>query len=82
MELKVTLPEDVARTAGLAGLDASDQARFLLLLELYRESRLSLGRFAELASVSQADLLEKMSEHGTYLNYSLKDLEDDRKVLP
>jgi hypothetical protein len=33
MELKVTLPEDVARTAGLAGLDASDQARFLLLLE-------------------------------------------------
>jgi len=82
MELKVTLPEDVAKTAGLAGLDTSDQARFPLLLELYREGRLSLGRFAELASFSQAELLEKMSEHGTYLNYSLEDLEDDRKVLP
>lgn len=78
----MTLPEDVARTAGLAGLDASNQARFLLLLELYREGRLSLGRFAELASISQADLLGKMAEHGTYLNYSLKDLEDDRNVLP
>jgi predicted HTH domain antitoxin len=82
MEVKVTIPEDLAKTAGLAGLDASEQARFLLLLELYREGRLSLGRFAELAAVSQADLLEKMTEHGTYLNYSLKDLEDDRKALP
>lgn len=78
----MTLPEDVARTAGLAGLDASDQARLLLLLELYREGGLSLGRFAELAAVSQAELLEKMAEHGTYLNYSLKDLEEDRKALP
>jgi predicted HTH domain antitoxin len=82
MELRVTLPEDVARTAGLTGLDAADQALFLLLLELYREDRLSLGRFAELASMSQAELLEKMSEHGTYLNYSLKDMEEDRKALP
>lgn len=82
MELKVTLPEDVARTAGLAGLDDSDHARFLLLLELYREGRLSLGRFAELENVSQGELLRRMSEHGTYINYSLKDLEQDRKALP
>jgi predicted HTH domain antitoxin len=82
MEVKVSLPEDVARFAGLAGRDAPEQARFLLLLELYREGRVSLGRFAELAGVSQAELLDRMGEHGTYLNYSLKDLEDDRKNLP
>lgn len=82
MEFKVTLPEDVARTAGLAGLDAPEQARFLLLLELYREGRLSLGRFAELAGLSQAALLERMGAHDTYLNYSLQDLEDDRKDFP
>jgi len=82
MEVKVTLPEDVARTAGLAGQDAPEQARFLLLLELYREGRLSLGRFAELAGLSQAALLERMGAHDTYLNYSLQDLEDDRKALP
>ena len=82
MELRVTLPEDVARGAGLDGRDAGERARFLLLLELYREGRLSLGRLAELSGLAQADLLGKMSDHATYLNYSLKDLEDDRKALP
>jgi predicted HTH domain antitoxin len=82
MEVKVTLPEDVAKSAGLGGEDASEQARFLLLLELYREGRLSLGRFAELASLPQAELLERMGTHETYLNYSLQDLEQDRKALP
>jgi len=82
MEVKVTLPEDVAKTAGLAGRDAPEQARFLLLLELYREGRLSLGRLAELMKVSQAELLERMAAHDTCLNYSAQDLEDDRKSLP
>lgn len=82
MEVKVSLPEDVARAAGLSGQDASEQAQFLLLLELYREGRLSLGRFAELTGLSQAALFERMGAHDTYLNYSLQDLEDDRKALP
>lgn len=54
----------------------------LLLLELYREGRLSLGRLAELIQVSQAELLERMAAHDTYLTYSAQDLEDDRKSLP
>ena len=82
MEVKVTLPEDVAKSAGLAGRDAPELARFLLLLELYREGRLSLGRLAELIQVSQAELLERMAAHDTYLNYSAQDFEDDRKSLP
>lgn len=82
MEVKLTLPEDVARTDGLAGKDASEQARFLLLLELYREGRLSFGRFGELAGLPRAVLLERMAKRNTYLNYSLQDLEDDRKALP
>ena len=82
MEVRLTLPEDVAKSAGLAGRDASEQARFLLLLELYREGRLSLGRLAELMQCSQAELLERMAAHDTYLNYSAQDLEDDRKSLP
>lgn len=82
VEVRLTLPEDVARAAGLSGRDASERARFLLLLELYREGRLSLGRFAGLTELSQASLLERMGAHDTYLNYSPRDLEDDRKALP
>jgi predicted HTH domain antitoxin len=82
MDVKVTLPEDLARRSGLSGQDAPEQALFLLLLELYREGKLSLGRMAELVDLPQADLLQRMARHGTYLNYSSQDLEDDRKTLP
>ena len=81
MVLKVDLPDDALRAAGLTGQDADRQARFLLLLELYREAKLSLGRFSELAECSVAELMDRMKAHGTYVNYSLEDLEADRRAL-
>ena len=82
MELHLRLPEDLARTAGLDGTDASEQAKLLMLLELYREGRLSLGKLAEVLKLSQADLLGVMRAHNTYLNYSSDDLAEDRQALP
>jgi predicted HTH domain antitoxin len=82
MDVRVTLPEDLARSFGLSGSDASEQVRFLLLLELYREGKLSFGRMAELSTLSQQELLTRMAAHGTYLNYSAQDLEEDRRSLP
>jgi predicted HTH domain antitoxin len=81
MVIKVELPDDALRAAGLTGQDADRQARFLLLLELYREGKLSLGRLGELVDCPQAELLERMKSHGTYLNYSLADLAADRQAL-
>ncbi|MEK7476856.1 MAG: UPF0175 family protein [Candidatus Coatesbacteria bacterium] len=81
MVLKVELPEDALRDAGLTGQDADQEARFLLLLELYREGKVSLGRLGELAGLSPADVLARMAKHGTYLNYSTDDLAADRKAL-
>jgi len=81
MVLKVELPEDALRDAGLTGQDADQEARFLLLLELYREGKVSLGRFGELAGLPQAEVLARMANHGTYLNYSTQDLTADRKAL-
>jgi len=82
MDVRLTLPEDLARAAGLTGDEASQEAQFLLLLELYREGRLSLGRFAELVKMAPAALLERIGRHGTYLNYSPEDLAEDRRNLP
>lgn len=82
MDVRLTLPEDLARSAGLTGDQASEEARFLLLLELYREGRLSLDRFAELVKLAPAALLDRMGRHGTYLNYSSEDLAEDRQSLP
>ena len=81
MELNVKLPEDLAKKAGLTGVDAPEQATFLLLLELYREGRVSLGRLADLTGLPQAELLKRIGDHNTYLNYSSADLADDRKAL-
>jgi predicted HTH domain antitoxin len=81
MELRMDLPRDIVQTAGLAGEDASQKARLLLLLELYREGHISLGRLGELADLSQEKMLERMKEHGTYLNYSMDELAQDRQAL-
>lgn len=81
MVLKVDLPDDALQAAGLTGEDADRQARFLLLLELYREGKLSLGRLGELSGYVQAELITRMREHGTYLNYDVEDLADDREAL-
>lgn len=70
MVLKVELPEDALKAAGLTGRDADREARFLLLLELYREGKLSVGRLAELSGFPQAELMARMNARGTYLNYS------------
>lgn len=81
MVLRVDLPDDALRVAGLTGKDADREARFLLLLELYRENKLSLGRLGELSGYAQAELMSRMREHGTYLNYGVDDLADDGRTL-
>lgn len=80
MDLTMRLPEELARAMGLFGAEGSRRATFLLLLEAYREGKLSFGKFAEFAGISQAELLERMTEHGTYLNYGPGEIEEDRAV--
>ena len=82
VKLSLELSEEVAKAAGLDGTGAPETARFLILLELYREGRLSLGRMAELAGFSQAELLDKMRAHATCLNTTTEDLDQDRLTLP
>jgi predicted HTH domain antitoxin len=81
MELQLNVPDEVARAAGLTGNEAGRQAYFLMLLELYREGKLSLGRLSGLVELSRAELLDRMADHSTYLNYSSGDLQEDRETL-
>jgi len=81
MVLRVDLPDDALTAAGLTGKEADREARFLLLLELYREGKLSLGRLGELSGYAQAELMARMRKHGTCLNYDAEDLAEDRQAL-
>lgn len=81
MKLIVDLPEEMVIAAGLSGAEGSKRAGLLILLELYREGKIAFGKFAQILNISQAELLDKMKEHETYLNYSSEDLADDRETL-
>ncbi len=80
------LHEDLLRAASAysnahsPALALSEVAK-LLALELYREGSVSLGRAAELCSVSQAEFVQFAAEREVALRYTLGDLEQDRKFI-
>lgn len=61
--------------------DASRDATMLLALELYRESKISLGRAAELSQTPVEAFMVFAGRHDVSIHYSLADLEDDRRTL-
>jgi predicted HTH domain antitoxin len=57
------------------------ELRQALALALYEERKLSLGRAARLADLSQWDFLSLLAQKGVTIDYSLDDLKDDIKTI-
>jgi hypothetical protein len=74
----VEIPEEVLVLAGLPDASASGSATKLLALELFRERRVSLGRAAELATISIEEFMEFSALREVPLHYSDTDLAEDR----
>ncbi len=51
--------------------------QMLMLLELYREGRISLGRMAALLEVSRTEMLGIMKDSKIPLNYGVSELDED-----
>jgi predicted HTH domain antitoxin len=82
--VQVDLPEDLLRTANVntsSPDSASLEVAKLLGLELYREGSVSLGQAAELCGVSQAEFMQFAAEREVSVNYTLTDLQQDRKFI-
>ncbi len=79
--VKVEIPAELARAAGLSPDNLSVEAAQLLALELYREDKVSLGRAAELCQMSVEQFMEFAARHNVPLHYGADDLEDDRRTL-
>jgi predicted HTH domain antitoxin len=84
--VQVDLPEDLLRAASVypsAHSPASilREVAKLLALELYREGSVSLGRGAELCSVSQAEFMQFAAEREVSLHYMLDDLQEDSELI-
>lgn len=53
------------------------QVTLLLLLELYRENRLTLRQAAEILRVSYLKMQEILAEHEAFIEFSPEDLEEE-----
>jgi predicted HTH domain antitoxin len=78
--VRVELPTSLLKAAGLEESNLSEEAARLLALELYRESRVSLGRAAELCETPVAVFMDFAAKHGVSpLRYSYDDLQEERR---
>ena len=66
----------------LRGLDLTeDQARLDLALGLFIDQRVTLGRGAEIARMTQADFLKELGRRGIPVHYDVEDLRADLRTL-
>ena len=80
-EVVVALPEAILSVTGGDKEDLSIQVRQLVALELYRERSVSLGKAAEIAGMPIQDFMELASQRSISIDYTLDDLEADRKTI-
>lgn len=82
MSLTISIPDEFADVLGSSTEEREQRAREALALELYREGKISLRRMGGLAGVGEdywaAENFRAL--HKAPLNYSIEDLEADRKA--
>ena len=79
--VRVEIPAELARAAGLNTENLSVEASGLIALELYRKDKVSLGRAAELCHMPLEQFMEFAARHNASLHYAAGDLEEDRRTL-
>jgi len=79
--VRVDIPAELAKAAGLDKENLSVEASGLIALELYRKDQVSLGRAAELCHMPLEQFMEFAARHNASLHYADADLEEDRRTL-
>ena len=80
--MPLELPADLIRIAQFDTADLSKEAARLLALELFRESKVSLGRAAELCQTPLAAFMDFAARHQVSpIRYGERELEEDRRAL-
>jgi predicted HTH domain antitoxin len=79
--VRLEIPADLARAAGLNSDNPSSEAARLLAVEIYREDKVSLGRAAELCQMPIEQFMEFAARHNAPLHYGTGELEEDLQTL-
>lgn len=68
--------------AALRGLDLTeDQARLDLALGLFIDQRVTLGRGAEIARMTQTEFFKQLGRRGIAVHYDVEDFRADLRTL-
>ncbi len=82
MDVQLQIPDDVARVLQNQQPDLSRAALEALALEGYRSERLSEGQLRRMLGFrTRMQVHTFLKAHNVYLNYSLRELEDDLASL-
>ena len=79
--VRVEIPAELVKAAGLNTGNLAVEASGLIALELYRKDKVSLGRAAELCHMPLEQFMQFAAKHNASLHYAAGDLEEDRRTL-
>ncbi|TAK51295.1 MAG: UPF0175 family protein [Bacteroidetes bacterium] len=79
--ITLELPDELLDAAGLSSDNAQLHSLKLIVLELFRENAISLGKAAELCNVSIDEFMNFAASRRVPLHYTEQDLEEDRTQL-
>ena len=77
----IELPDELVQLAGLQSSNLSHEALKFIVLELYREEVVSLGKAAELSSLSIGEFMDFAASRKVSIHYGMQELEEDRETL-
>ncbi|MBX3266074.1 MAG: UPF0175 family protein [Acidobacteria bacterium] len=81
MQVTINIPEDLAKLIGTDQADIERRVLTATVLEEYRCGRLSHGQIGKLLGMNRFQVDAFLKDNNVPLNYSIKDLEDDRRTL-
>jgi len=81
MEVTINLPEDVANVFLANGENIEREILEATALEGYRAGKLSHAQVGRMLNLSRFEVDEFFKNHDVALNYTIEDLETDRRTL-
>lgn len=81
MEITINLPEDVVKVFSANGENIEREVLEATALEGYREGKLSHAQVGRMLALSRFEVDEFLKARGVPADYSIADLEQDRRTL-
>lgn len=81
MTVSFEIPPELDRRLREELGNVADAAKEAFAIQLYRDARISAGELGMILGVPSTEAIAWLGKHGIEMNYSLGDLQADRKTL-